>query len=48
MDKQQKQESEPKADQKRMPTPGDLFRAWKEGGEAKLAEMLPDEPDEEE
>jgi hypothetical protein len=31
-----------------VPTPGDLFRAWREGGEAKLAEMLPDVPDEEE
>lgn len=30
------------------PTPSDLFRAWREGGEAKLAEIPPDVPDEEE
>jgi hypothetical protein len=31
---------------KRRPTTGELFLAWREGGEAKLMEMLPDEPDE--
>jgi hypothetical protein len=30
------------------PTLGDLFRAWQQGGKEKLAQMLPDIPDEEE
>jgi hypothetical protein len=33
------------ADWQQPPTPGELYRAWQQGGAANLMEMLPDEPD---
>jgi hypothetical protein len=46
--KKPEQEQERKSEQKKIPTPGDLFRAYQQGGVEKLKEMLPDVPDDEE
>ena len=48
MDQKDKELEPQKPEPEKRPTPGELFQAWKDGGEAKLAEMLPDEPDGEE